>query len=49
MVAIPARAVAHLFDTRGLPAIETGPPPEAARTLLIGFRQVKKPSSLLTL
>jgi hypothetical protein len=31
-----------------LAAIETNPPPEAARTILIGFHQVKKPHLVLT-
>jgi hypothetical protein len=42
-IAVFARAVAHLSDTRGFAAIETDAPPEAARTILIGQIQVKEP------
>jgi hypothetical protein len=42
VVAIVARAVAHASDTRGLAAITARPPLEAGRTILTGFRRVKK-------
>jgi hypothetical protein len=41
-VAILARVVAHAFDTRGFAAIAARRPPEAGRTILTGFCQVKK-------
>jgi hypothetical protein len=46
-LAILARAVAHRFDTRGMAANMEQPPAEAARTILIGFHQVKKRSPFL--
>ena len=46
-LAILARAVAHRFDTRGMAANADRPSAEAARTILIGFRQVKKRSPFL--
>jgi len=44
---ILARAVAHRFDTHEMAANAERPPAEAARTILIGFRQVKKRSPFL--
>jgi len=46
-VAILARAVAHRLDTRGMAVNADRPPAEATRTILIGFRQVKKRSPFL--
>src|SRR3984957_821965 len=46
-LAIPACAVAHRFDTRGMAANAAGHPAETARTILIGFRRVKKRSPFL--
>jgi hypothetical protein len=40
-ITVSAR-VAHGLDTRGCPTLATRLPPEAARTILIGFCQVKK-------